>query len=430
MFAALHLPSPGGAPGVLVDLAGHFSPVIELTGAHSVVCDVDGLERLIGLPAKVAEELARHAGALGLAVRIALAATPDTALLIARHREGTHVVVPGQELRWLGPLPVGVLPASDEFLEVLTRWGIATLGELAALPPIGLAERLGAEAVKMRLLALGQWTRPLEQVRALEDYVARMDLEQSVGTLEPLLFCISSLLNDLVYKLKRQALACRSMVLRLTLTRGAPHVRTLDLPLPVQETRVLLKQAQLDLEAHPPESAVRIVELRLIPAAPRTLQGGLFRPETPAPDKLHVTIARIAALVGEGHVGTPERLDTHRPDACRMLPDALVAGAPSPIPAERETTTNGLPLRMACRIYRPSLAATVRLTKERPAWLMTMRIRGAVVDAAGPWRTSGEWWAATRWARDEWDVGLDTGALYRIYRELETGRWFVDALYD
>jgi protein ImuB len=428
MFACLHLPPDGGAAGILVEVAGQFSPLIEDTGGGSVLSDVDGLERLIGPPERIAEALARHASALGLAPHIAIASTPDTALLVARHRKGINVVAPGQEARWLGLLPVGVLPASVEFLDALERWGIATLSQLAALPPIGLAERLGEEAVRMRLLALGQWMRPLQQALPPEEYAARMDLEQPVALLEPLLFCISSLLNDLVHNLKRQALAARRMTLTLTLTRGEPHVRTLDFPLPVQEPRVLLKQAQLDLEAHPPAASVRVLELRLDPAAPRTLQGGLFRPATPEPDKLHVTIARIAALVGAEHAGTPERLDTYRPDAYRLRPDALVAEAGSN--AEPAAPSPGIPLRLSCRLFRPALAATVRLNKERPAWVMAASIRGAVREAAGPWRTSGEWWTQTHWARDEWDIGLDNGVLYRIYRELDSSRWFLDAMYD
>lgn len=428
MFACLHLPPEGGAAAILVEIAGHFSPLIEDTGGGSVLVDVDGLERLIGPPERIAEALAQHVSALALALNIAIASTPDTALLVARHIKGVNVVVTGQEARWLAPLPVSVLPASVEFLQTLERWGIATLDQLAKLPPIGLAERLGEEAVKMRLLALGQCMRPLQQALPPEDYAARMDLEHPVALLEPLLFCLSSLLNDLVHKLKRQALAARRMTFTLTLTRGQPHVRTLDFPLPVQDPRLLLKQAQLDLEAHPPAASVRVMELRLHPAPPRTLQRGLFCPATPEPDKLHVTIARIAALVGANHVGTPERLDTHRPDAYRLRPDSLVAGVVSN--AEPSAPGQAIPLRLSCRLFRPALAATVRLNKQRPAWVMAASIRGEILDAAGPWRTSGEWWTQTRWARDEWDIGLDNGALYRIYYELDSSRWFVDALYD
>jgi protein ImuB len=428
VFACLHLPSPNGSAGCLVGLAGHFSPLVEELSTQTVLCDVDGLERLIGPPDKIAAAMAQHAVALKLKTNIALAVNIDTALLVALYCEGVHVIAPGQETAALSRMPVGVLPASDEFAQTLGRWGITKLGELAALPPLGLAERLGAEGTHMRLLALGQWTRPLRIEAPSEDYAARFDLEHPVALLEPLLFYLSSMLNDLVHKLKRQALAARRMTLMLTLVNDTAHVRAFDFPVPMQEPHVFLKQAQLDLEGHPPVAAVRVVELRLDPARPRTLQCGLFRPVTPEPDKLHVTLARIAALVGPEHVGCPELPDTYRPDAYVMRPHTLVAQVASN--AETAVPCGVTKLRLGCRIYRPSLAATVRLSRERPSWIQAVNIRGVVQDAAGPWRTSGEWWAQTRWARDEWDVGLDNGTLYRIYRELGSARWFVDAMYD
>jgi protein ImuB len=52
-----------------------------------------------------------------------------------------------------------------------------------------------------------------------------------------------------------------------------------------------------------------------------------------------------------------------------------------------------------------------------------------VLNAAGPWRTSGDWWTRAAWNRDEWDITLTSGALYRIYREPDQ-RWFIEGAYD
>ena len=57
-------------------------------------------------------------------------------------------------------------------------------------------------------------------------------------------------------------------------------------------------------------------------------------------------------------------------------------------------------------------------------------IRGRIVQQAGPWRTSGDWWAVDAWARDEWDIELADGVLYRIYSDARTGRWFIEGSYD
>ena len=55
---------------------------------------------------------------------------------------------------------------------------------------------------------------------------------------------------------------------------------------------------------------------------------------------------------------------------------------------------------------------------------------GAVVRAVGPWRTSGDWWVASGWNRDEWDVALHDGVVYSVFRDRDTDRWFIDAVID
>ena len=64
-----------------------------------------------------------------------------------------------------------------------------------------------------------------------------------------------------------------------------------------------------------------------------------------------------------------------------------------------------------------------------PRRIASERISGAVIQAAGPWRTSGEWWADTSWTRDEWDVALESQAAYRIYLT-PSQEWFVEGSYD
>jgi hypothetical protein len=55
---------------------------------------------------------------------------------------------------------------------------------------------------------------------------------------------------------------------------------------------------------------------------------------------------------------------------------------------------------------------------------------GEVLGCAGPWRSAGEWWAETAWSREEWDVALADGAVYRLVLDRASGAWAVDAVYD
>ena len=90
----------------------------------------------------------------------------------------------------------------------------------------------------------------------------------------------------------------------------------------------------------------------------------------------------------------------------------------------------GIHLRPAFRLFRPAPGADVRLKQNQPAEVNAPGVRGSVRAAAGPWHSSGDWWTDTRWNREEWDVDLSDGGIYRIYCRLDSRRWFVEGVYD
>src|SRR5215471_2146912 len=150
MFACLYASSPGNA---LAALAAEFSPLVEKTAPDTVIFSVVGLERLIGAPQQIAAEVARRGSEMGILANLAIAHNPDTAMMAARHLPGITIIPLGKEADRLGGIPVTSLEATPELIETLNRWGIRTLADLAALPEIGIAERLGEEGVLLRKLA-------------------------------------------------------------------------------------------------------------------------------------------------------------------------------------------------------------------------------------------------------------------------------------
>jgi protein ImuB len=408
MFACVYAPSCEQV--TLLALASSFSPLVEDTATGMVIFSIVGLGRLIGTPHEIAATVARRGAEAGIQANLAISADPDTAMLAARHLRGITLIPPDREAERLGALPVHVLPAEPELIETLDRWGIRTLAELAALPELGFIARFGESGERIMRLARGEMHRSLRVMTAPENYHRRLELEHPQRLLEPLLFVISSLLNELM-----QGLSFNRVTLKLN---DVP--RTLEFPVPVRESRVILKQLQFDLEAHPPQSAIVSVEVQLNPTEPRVLQHGLFIPQAPAPEKLQLTLARLTALLGEGNVGSPELLDTHRPDAFVMRAFSAEAPAIPLQPLAMQPTA----IRFAFRYYRPPIAAQVRVKAERPVSVNAQPI----LTAAGPWRASGDWWTTAPWDREEWDVELSNGGLYRVYQAAQ--RWFLEGMYD
>ena len=412
MFACLH------GNGNLTALGFEFSPVVEQTAPDTVTLDASGLDRIWGLPQDVAAAIARRAAEIRVKVNIALAANPDAAICAARGFPGVSIVPQGDEAKFLGPLPLTWLAPSPELLETLERWGIRRFRDLAALPPLGIAERLGPEGLRLRELARGEAERKLVPLEAPLEFEDQIELEDPVDLLEPLAFLLARLLNGLAARLATRALATDELRLRLKLENRATYARTLCLPVPSLDTKSFLKLWQLDLAAHPPEAPIVHIWMGMNPVKPQAAQGGLFIPLAPEPVKLELTLARIKAIVGEERVGAVELVDTHRPDAFKKGTDAFFA------PPAKNASVPFLVLRR----FRPARGASVALVSGQPGFVAADGIRGKVLEFAGPWRTSGDWWTTNPWSRDEWDIALSDGALYRIY--CEPRGWFVEGSYD
>lgn len=414
MFACLHAP---GNLAVLVACAGHFSPLIEETSPDTVVFDIHGLRRIFGTPEQIASEIQRR---VGIAANLAIASNPDAAVHAARGIRGTTILAAGREAEILAPLPPHLLGGSPEFARSLDLWGIRTFGEFTGLPPLGVAARLGEEGTHLQQLARGEVRR---QLRLRVDplvFREKKELEDSVDLLEPLLFLLSQMVNELCERLRFHGRFTNEIRLWLKLERASDHTPRLCLPVPMLNSQVLLKLLQLELNDRPPQAPVEKIQLEMMPVEPRTTQHGLFLPSSPEPEKLEITLARIRGLVGTANVGAPQIVNTHRPDAFRITQLITAKGA-------------SLPLRpkLALRRFRPPRPAQVWCADHgRPARVFSSVVGGRVVTCAGPWWTSGDWWASDVWKHQEWDVEIHSGGVSRIYQDCLLGKWFIEGSYD
>ena len=377
MFACIHGPDANR-------LADSFSPFVEMVDETTAVFTVT----------------ARQLGAVKhVQAQVAVAATAEAAILAARNLPGYTFIPPGEEARVLGVLSIDALPPDPELFETFHLWGIRSLEDLARLPQEDLVARLGNRGLWLQRLARGAFERPLRPQLAAAVYEESAELEHPIKLREPLLFLIARFLHDLTARLKSQSLATAS----LHLTLNGNH-RTHSVPFPTRDVKLLLKLVERSLERQPPEAPVAKVRLELIPTEPRRVQHGLFTPAAPEPEKLELTLGKIRGLVGEKNVGYPELFDTHRPGLAR--------------PATGRSC-------LSFRYFRPPLDA--RVTAER---LWTRMFQGKILQIAGPWRSSGDWWRTDQWNRDEYDLSLSDGALYRIYLDRLSKKWFVEGVYD
>jgi len=158
-----------------------FTPLVEGIALDEAFLDVSGARRLLGPAEGLAAEIRRRiadelrltasvgAGTSKLVAKLASeAAKPRVANGRVEPGPGVRVVAPGDELAFLHPHPVqalwGVGPAT---LKRLQRFGVRTVGDLAALPEATVVHALGeAQGHHLYALAWARDDRPVEPDRA------------------------------------------------------------------------------------------------------------------------------------------------------------------------------------------------------------------------------------------------------------------------
>jgi protein ImuB len=389
-----------------------------------------------------------------------------------------------------GADPSGTAAPIDVPLDTWRRWGIATLGALAALPAADLFERMGTAGLAWQAMARGADARPLTPTAAPQPFEATVVFEWPIEAIEPLSFALGSLIDPLSTRLDRGGFGTITLQTTLRLVTRALYVRRLSLPMPMRDPRVLRTLIVLDLDSHPPPAGIDAVTVTFEPVAGRIVQPSLLARAHPRPETIATLTARLRAVMGDGRVGTPVVVDSHRGGAQAMrvfdgrgvdglplaLPEAVVSVAAAP-PAVSLISVGLTRVGLTLRRFRRPPRVCVDLERGRP-----VRVRpldpgrlprlGVVRQAAGPWRTSGDWWRvaadgprgpdprgrdqaaagerpaswkarawcpepgvwsdepAAPWDDDEWDVVLDSGCALRLARDRAADIWVVAAIVD
>ena len=308
---------------------------------------------------------------------------------------------------------------TQEILAILHKWGIHTLGQLAALDKEELRARLGAEAVRLWERANGTATRLLKFVQPPEAFEESFEFDHEIETVEPLLFMLRRFLEQLALRLSGIYLVAKELTLCISFSNSREdesavadqqsYERVFKIPQPTNNVDLLFRMLQTHLENFKSEHPIVAVALTAQPIRPASQQFGLFETALRNPQQLYETLARLSALLGSDRVGTPIKEETHRPDAFRMEPFEWQVGAidPNRPPSKDEKS------RVALRRFRPPANTSVFVSEAR--YLESDKIRGQIVDQSGPFLFSGNWWNEKSWARAEWDMQLDDNSLIRCH---------------
>jgi len=359
--------------------------------------------------------------------------------------------------------------STAEILRILHKWGIHTLGQLAALGKEELRARLGSEAVRLWERANGTATRLLKFVQPPEAFDESFEFDHEIETAEPLLFMLRRFLEQLALRLSGIYLVARELTLRITFSgetaasAARTYERVFKIPQPTNDVDLLFRMLQTHLENFKSEHPIVAVALTAQPIRPASQQFGLFETALRNPQQLYETLARLSALLGSDRVGSPIKEETHRPDAFRMEPFSWAQNDEIRMSNDERNSqaAQGRSLQIskpALRRFRPVATASIFTSQDRPAsrptgsrlsqpagspssfylagyeqrvisfegaacvtqvrrHLQSGNIAGKVIDQSGPFLLSGNWWDEKSWMRAEWDMQLENGDLIRAHED-------------
>ena len=305
-----------------------FTPLVEGISLDEAFLDVTGGARLFGDGASIAQEIRRRIrDSLGLECAVGVGRSKFIAKLASKAAKPTVGKRPGQgstpgvgvlvvpadgELAFLHPLPVGALwgvgPATRARLE---RFGIVTVGDLAALPLETLVTALGqAQGRSLHDLAWARDERPVEPDLKPKSIGHEETYAKDFHELEGLRREAVRLADSVGQRLRQAGMEGRTITIKVRFHDFRTITRSHTLPVPTATATLIASVAKELLEAIDPGPGVRLFGVtasNLVEATDEqlTLDAVLDvgTPEGQARDDASRAVDAIRARFGDSAVG-------------------------------------------------------------------------------------------------------------------------------
>jgi DNA polymerase-4 len=287
-----------------------FTPLVEPLSLDEAFLDVRGCEGLFGQAPEIARQVkARIQAETALTASVGVAPNKFLAKLASDHAkpDGFMVLAPDQVAAFLAPLPVGrIWGVGAQGAKRLHALGIRTIGQLAALPELVLADQLGEVGRHLWHLAHGQDDRKVVSDREAKSISTERTFAHDLADRHVLRSWLLDLVDQLASRLRHVGVRAQIIELKIRSADFQTRTRSLVLPEATNGTAVLwqavatLFERSLSSEMLPVRLlGVGVTRLTFAPAVQGELFDGALRARQSALDQ---TIDTIRAQFGSGAI--------------------------------------------------------------------------------------------------------------------------------
>ena len=283
------------------------TPLVEKLSIDEAFLDVSGARRLHGSPAEIAWRLRRRVhDETGLTCSVGVAATKFVAKVASSRAkpDGMLVVPADRTLEFLHPLPVSALWGVGKVTEEsLTRLGLRTVGDVAAMPADALERALGpALAAKLAHLSMGIDARDVVTGREEKSIGHEVTFGYDLTDLEQLRRELLRLSDDVAVRLRRAGVVGRTVVLKLRYGDFRTVTRSRTLGEPTDVARRIYDEASAALGELAGDGArIRLIGVRAEQLRPSGSGAMLWDPDEEWREAER-TIDEVTARFGRGAV--------------------------------------------------------------------------------------------------------------------------------
>lgn len=382
-----------------------------------------------------------------LDVRIGVADDLFSAVMAATHTEPTKPVrriEPGDSPAFLAALPVGVLEDSH-VVPLLTRLGVATLGQCVALGADALRQRFGAVGERIYQLASGHDHSALNPRGAPLDAAQLLELPDPHHVIDQVAFAIRVATEEYLTRLNAAGVVCTKVRITVGFDDAQHNIRVWLHPRffspgeLVDRVRWQLEQRARDnpQEHEYPPGVVSVHYEALSPEDKDAHEPGLWGqgPDT----RVHHVFSRVQSIVGADGVLTASTQASRFPGATHVLttwgektPENIDQGPlPGALPKPFPGTVFSHPREvLLCDGVGLSVTVQNDALSGIPQRLVLGQRERVLISWAGPWPVSERWWDA-RHARYAHRVQvLDEQGIGWLLTSAEGDVWHLEARYD